>query len=800
MAKNCAKIGVNLRVTETGHQGGRKHMEDTYAVHFERNPTTGQAEFAYFAIFDGHGGVEASNFAKKHLLAEITKYDYFWNNDDNDVMQAIKLGFLDTHKLMAKELDNWPKTLSGFPSTSGTTASIAIIKYSKLYIGHVGDSGVALGFQGDHSDIHALMLTKDHKPECPEERKRIEECGGEVVSKAGVQRVVWNRPKLSHKGPIRRSTVTDKIPFLAVARSLGDLWSFNSAHGDFIISPLPDVSVHSLLPKNDKCLILGSDGLWNMLTPLEAVMVVVENERKFDQLVVNDIFSPLTYWNNPAEHLVNYALQKWNERMLKADNTTCVIVMIDTMGPSKLERLRRRREDRILQLSKQQKLSMDINAYLKYHLLPGTNGQNAAASLVGLSATNPLPICASLQRKCHPIVHESDTRTTRPLSLNDTNKVIVNNIRTGCEGKKLDDGKIDTESLAKKSGSLCPVNSSPAGGVSGLDSSKEHTSNISIYKVMDIENETDQKTSKSKMRLSLCLSGDESAAADKIADSGGGDGNDNSMTPANRCVETGEIDHNANIKDEGNESCENKESPSTGVTVERRNIDINNHNVATLPRVRRTISLQPKMLRTRTQKSLDDQLAPCPADIANSVKSKLPTPTSTSKSSNGKLDLRERITKRFLSPHLADTQNISENPGPYLRSSNNSHNQHSRTSISDEFSHKLNEKGIWQSSENSSNPARPLSFNCMQFSSNSKEEKCPAEKQHMLKRFFAWQQQLISDHKASRNLRYSKRKRDSGGDSSVENLCQKRSCRLNLRFSHLHSKKEQGSGRVKVDC
>lgn len=798
MAKNCAKIGVNLRVTETGHQGGRKHMEDTYAVHFERNPTTGQAEFAYFAIFDGHGGVEASNFAKSHLLAEITKYDYFWNNDDTDVMQAIKLGFLDTHKLMAKELDNWPKTLSGFPSTSGTTASIAIIKYSKLYIGHVGDSGVALGFQGDHSDIHALMLTKDHKPECPEERKRIEECGGEVVSKAGVQRVVWNRPKLSHKGPIRRSTVTDKIPFLAVARSLGDLWSFNLAHGDFIISPLPDVSVHSLLPKNDKCLILGSDGLWNMLTPLEAVMVVVENERKFDQLVVNDIFSPLTYWNNPAEHLVNYALQKWNERMLKADNTTCVIVMIDTMGPSKLERLRRRREERILQLSKQQKLSMDINAYLKYHLLPGANGQNAAANLVGLSSTDQPLVCANVQRKSLPIAaHENSTRTTRPLSLNDTNQIIVNNIRTGSQTKKLNDAKIESESPTNKSDSASPEDFSLAGATPFLDSSKEESSDISICKETDIENEIEHRPSKSKMRFSICLSGDESE------DSRGG--NDTDTSPVNRCVETGEIDHNANLKDDDSECSENKDSTSASATatVDKKNSATNNnHNVDTLPRVRRRLSLRPKMLRTRTEKSLDDVFETCDTDPAKSTRSKSPTPTTktTRKTSNGRLDFRERIAKRFLSPHLVDTQNITENSGPHLRSSNNSQKQHSRTSISDdESSHKLNEKSIRKSSENSGNPARPSSFNCMQFPSQSKEEKCPAEKTHVLKRFFAWQQQLMNDHKASRNLRYSKRKRDSGVEASVENLSQKRSCRLNLRFSNLHSKKELRSSRVKVD-
>lgn len=44
------------------------------------------------------------------------------------------------------------------------------------------------------------------------------------MNKAGVERVVWNRPHPGHKGPIRRSTPFDQIPFLAVARSLGNLF------------------------------------------------------------------------------------------------------------------------------------------------------------------------------------------------------------------------------------------------------------------------------------------------------------------------------------------------------------------------------------------------------------------------------------------------------------------------------------------------------------------------------------------------------------------------------------------------
>ena len=36
---------------------------------------------------------------------------------------------------------------------------------------------------------------------------------------------------------------TERVPFLAVARSLGDLWSYDGARDQFVVSPEPDVFV-----------------------------------------------------------------------------------------------------------------------------------------------------------------------------------------------------------------------------------------------------------------------------------------------------------------------------------------------------------------------------------------------------------------------------------------------------------------------------------------------------------------------------------------------------------------------------
>lgn len=73
----------------------------------------------------------------------------------------------------------WPKTLTGQPSTAGTTASIVLIRGNLMYVAHVGDSAVVVGVkEPGEKNIRALEVTQDHKPELLKEKERIERLGG----------------------------------------------------------------------------------------------------------------------------------------------------------------------------------------------------------------------------------------------------------------------------------------------------------------------------------------------------------------------------------------------------------------------------------------------------------------------------------------------------------------------------------------------------------------------------------------------------------------------------------------------
>ncbi|XP_034723894.1 protein phosphatase 1D-like isoform X2 [Etheostoma cragini] len=280
---------------------------------------------AFFAVFDGHGGREAAQFARDYLWEFMKKQRGFWSDCDREVCSAIRKGFVACHHAMWKKLHEWPKTLTGLPSTSGTTASVVFIRGNRMYVAHVGDSAVVLGIQDDPSVpfIRAVEVTQDHKPELPRERERIEGLGGSVIKKSGVNRVVWKRPRLSHNGPVRRSTVIDQIPFLAVARALGDLWSYDFYSGEFVVSPEPDTSVVILDPRKHHYIILGSDGLWNMVPPQEAISMCQNNDEAMAPCGVSS-----------ARQLVSHALLRWRQRMLRADNTSAIVIALQEPGTS----------------------------------------------------------------------------------------------------------------------------------------------------------------------------------------------------------------------------------------------------------------------------------------------------------------------------------------------------------------------------------------------------------------------------------------------------------------------------------
>lgn len=114
----------------------------------------------------------------------------------------------------------------------------------KLYVAHVGDSRAVLGVKGGVEE-----LTSDHKPNRTDERERIERVGGTVI----------------HAGTWRVGGV------LAVSRSFG-----NRMLKQFIVAQ-PEIRLEDL-HESTNCLIVASDGLWDVFTNEEAVSLAMKEK------------------------------------------------------------------------------------------------------------------------------------------------------------------------------------------------------------------------------------------------------------------------------------------------------------------------------------------------------------------------------------------------------------------------------------------------------------------------------------------------------------------------------------------
>lgn len=67
-------------------------------------PNGSHRSVAFFAVFDGHGGREAAQFARDYLWEFMKKQRGFWSDCDREVCSAIRKGFVACHHAMWKKL------------------------------------------------------------------------------------------------------------------------------------------------------------------------------------------------------------------------------------------------------------------------------------------------------------------------------------------------------------------------------------------------------------------------------------------------------------------------------------------------------------------------------------------------------------------------------------------------------------------------------------------------------------------------------------------------------------------------
>eukprot|EP01114_Cavostelium_apophysatum_P007301 TRINITY_DN1935_c0_g1_i1.p1 TRINITY_DN1935_c0_g1~~TRINITY_DN1935_c0_g1_i1.p1 ORF type:complete len:442 (+),score=82.78 TRINITY_DN1935_c0_g1_i1:155-1327(+) len=216
--------------------------------------------WAFFAIYDGHGGTECADFVQAHLHENIVNHPAF----TTDTELAIREGVLKTD---GEYLEHASRGNSD--GLVGTTACFVLVQKNALYVGNVGDSAAIL-FRKNQ----IVSLTNAHTPKNQQERERIEREGGIIVD-GRLGHPVWN-PTLIN---------------LAVTRALGNLYFKGDAfvgHKQSGLISEPEI-VKVDLTCEDKFVLLASDGFWDVISPQEACSYILKNRNRHPTIVCKEL-------------------------------------------------------------------------------------------------------------------------------------------------------------------------------------------------------------------------------------------------------------------------------------------------------------------------------------------------------------------------------------------------------------------------------------------------------------------------------------------------------------------------------
>jgi len=185
-----------------------------------------------FGVFDGHG-------PDGHYVSQSIK-QYFDAQPNTNL--SSKENLFQTFSSLSKFIQN-QKNFDVF--NSGSTCVLVHITLNKIYCANCGDSRAIL-ISGISNNI--IQLSHDHKPELPEEKKRIEQSGGRVDRVYGM-------------GPYRVWMKNDNYPGLAMSRSIGDGIAHNIG-----VSDIPEVLEFDVEKIKPMALVVASDGVWEFMS------------------------------------------------------------------------------------------------------------------------------------------------------------------------------------------------------------------------------------------------------------------------------------------------------------------------------------------------------------------------------------------------------------------------------------------------------------------------------------------------------------------------------------------------------
>ncbi|XP_004501450.1 protein phosphatase 2C 50-like [Cicer arietinum] len=260
------------------------------------NKYCSQQTVNFFGVYDGHGGSQVANYCRDRMHLALAEEIEFVKErliiGSTDCQDQWKKAFTNCFLNVDAEVGGKVSCEPVAPETVGSTAVVAIVCSSHIIVSNCGDSRAVL-CRGKE----AMALSIDHKPNRDDEYARIEEAGGKVIQ--------WNGHRV--------------FGVLAMSRSIGDRYL-----KPWII-PEPEVT---FLPraKGDECLILASDGLWDVMTNEEACdlarrRILLWHKKNGSELssIRGEGIDPAA--QAAAEYLSNRALQKGSK-----DNITVIVV------------------------------------------------------------------------------------------------------------------------------------------------------------------------------------------------------------------------------------------------------------------------------------------------------------------------------------------------------------------------------------------------------------------------------------------------------------------------------------------